>query len=339
MARYRIAVIPGDGVGPEVMSATLRVLEAAGFDAEFVVCEAGYAYWKKTGKQISDETFDNIRSSDAVLKGPTQTPPGPQTFKSVAVTLRQTFDLYANLRPLKAREGVPCLRPDMDIVVVRENTEGLYKGIEYRLTSDVATSVRVITRKGSERIARFAFEYAKSHGRKRVTCVHKANIMKESCGLFREVCAEVAKQYPEIEFNEMHVDATAMRIVTNPKDLDVIVTTNLFGDILSDEIAGFIGGVGMAPGANIGDRYAMFEPVHGTGPGRAGKNLANPSAMILSAVLMLDYLGEKELAWRVEEALNLTLRERKAVTIDLGGTAKTTEMTEEIVRNLDRVGE
>jgi isocitrate dehydrogenase (NAD+) len=300
---------------------------------EPIVCEVGYDLWKRTGNHLPDEVISKIKEVGICLKGPTTTPPGPGFFRSVAVTLRQTLDLYANMRPARSRKGVPSIYTNVDFVIVRENTEGLYKGLEYNL-GDTAIGIRVITRKGSERIARFAFELAKKEGRKKVTAVHKANICRETDGLFRTVCMEVASKYPEIQFEEMHIDATALKMVTKPQEFDVIVTTNLFGDILSDLASGLVGGLGMAPGANIGDKYAMFEPVHGSAPKHAGKNIVNPSAMILSTCLMLKHLGYMEDANRLESALDQVLAEGKIVTYDLGGKAKTMEMAQEIVRKL-----
>lgn len=333
MARYKIAVIPGDGIGPEVVKAAMTALEAVEPDFEFIQCEAGYDLWKKTGKQITVETIDLIKSSQACLKGPTTTPAGPETYRSVASILRQSLDLYANVRPIKSRRGVRCLYHDVDLVIVRENTEGLYKGLEFRIR-DAAFGVRVITEYGCERIARFAFELAASEGRKKVTAIHKANVLKETCGLFREACSKVAGKYPKVQFEELYVDNAAFKIVTNPRELDVLVTTNMFGDILSDEAAGLIGGLGMASSASIGDDYSMFEPVHGTAPDIAGKGTANPSAMILSSVLMLRHLNEEKAASKLENALNRVLEEGRAITPDIGGKAKTVEMVEAIVKKL-----
>ncbi|MCQ5374912.1 MAG: isocitrate/isopropylmalate dehydrogenase family protein, partial [Candidatus Methanomethylicia archaeon] len=260
--KYRIAVIPGDGIGPEITEAAIYALNHVGLNFEFIRVEAGLGAWQKYGNQLPEETVSVIKSSDACLKGPTQTPPGPGTFKSATVTLRQMLDLYANVRPFKNHPGVQSVHKGVDLIIVRENTEGMYRGLEYNL-GDSAIGIRTITRRGSERIARFAFNLARREKRRKVTAVHKANVLKETCGLFRNVCAEIAKEYPDIVFEEMHVDAAAMRIAMKPQDLDVIVTTNLFGDILSDEAAGVVGGLGIAPSANIGDKYAFFEAIHG----------------------------------------------------------------------------
>jgi isocitrate dehydrogenase (NAD+) len=328
-----IVVIPGDGVGPEITNATLHVLKNLNLKLNFIVREAGYKVWKKTGRPISEKTIDEIREKKICLKGPTTTPAGPGTYKSVAATLRQSLDLYANVRPIKSRAGIKCLYDDLDFVIVRENTEDLYRGLEYTM-GNVAIGLRVISRRGSERIAKFAFELARREGRKKVTAVHKANIFKETCGMFRNSCAKVAKKYPNIKFEEMHIDAAALKILLNPKDFEVIVTTNLFGDILSDEAAGLVGGLGLASSANIGDECAMFEPVHGTAPDIAGKGVANPSAMILASVMMLKHLGEKKSAVKLEEALNRVLADGKVLTRDLGGSARTMAMAEKIVDNL-----
>ncbi len=319
---YRIAVIAGDGIGPEITEATILALGEVGVPFEFTKVAAGLGAWEKYGNQLPQETLDVIKSSSACLKGPTQTPPGPGSFKSATVTLRQILDLYANVRPFRNHPGVPSVHKGVDMVVVRENTEGLYKGIEYGL-GDSALGIRVITKKGSERIARFAFDLARREKRHRVTAVHKANVLKETCGLFRNVVAEVAKGYPGIQFDEMHIDAAAMRVAMKPQDLDVIVTTNLFGDVLSDEVAGVVGGLGIAPSANVGDRYAFFEAIHGSAPKHAGKWDANPTAIMLSAAMMLRYLGEIGAAARFESAIDRVLDEGKTVTRDLGGSAGT----------------
>jgi isopropylmalate/isohomocitrate dehydrogenase-like protein len=333
VANRTVVTIPGDGVGPEIIEATLHVLKSLDLGLDFVVREAGHKYWKRTGEPISGEVIDEIREGKVCLKGPTLTPAGPGTYRSVAATLRQALDLYANVRPIKSRKGVKCLYRDLDFVIVRENTEGLYVGLEHAL-GDIAIGLRRITKEGSRRIAKFAFEFARSEGRKKVTAVHKANIMKETCGLFIKTCKEVASEHPEVRFEEMHVDAAALKMVTNPRDFDVILTTNMFGDILSDEAAGLVGGLGLAPSANIGDEHAMFESAHGTAPDIAGKGIANPSAMILSAVLMLKHLGKGEDATRIEGALDKVLAEKKVLTPDLGGNAKTMGMAEEVTKNL-----
>jgi len=333
---YKIAVIPGDGVGPEVTEATLHALRNLGLDLEFVRFDLGFEYWKKSGKQISDEDIEAIRKTDACLKGPTTTPLGPGAFRSVAVTLRQKLDLYANVRPAKSRTGIKSLYRNIDLIIVRENTEGMYKGLEFR-ADDSALGVRVITKQGSNRIARFAFELARQQKRRKVTIVHKANILKETCGLFRETCFNIATQYPETEADELIIDAAALKLVMQPQDLDVILTTNLFGDILSDEAAGLVGGLGLVPSANIGDHFALFEPVHGSALQISGKGIANPSAMILSAAMMLKHLNLSQHASRLENALDKVLEEGVALTCDLGGKASTMDMADAVVTQLSKL--
>lgn len=330
---YKIAVITGDGIGPEITEATMLALNSVGLDFEFIKVAAGLNAWEKLGNQLPQETVDTIKASDACLKGPTQTPPGPGSFKSATVTLRQILDLYANVRPFKNHPGVPSVHRGVDIVIVRENTEGLYTGIEYTV-GDSALGIRVITRRGSERIAKFAFDLARREKRKKVTVVHKANVLKETCGLFRNVVAEVAKGYPDVLFDEMHVDAAAMRIAMKPQDIDVIVTTNLFGDVLSDETAGVLGGLGIAPSANVGDRFAFFEAIHGSAPKHAGKWDANPVAIMLSASMMLKYLGEFDAGSRFESAIDAVLAEGITVTRDLGGNAGTMDFAKAVAEKL-----
>jgi isopropylmalate/isohomocitrate dehydrogenase-like protein len=325
---FKIALIYGDGVGPEVIKAALEVLEALDFDAEYVEVKAGYEYWRRTGKPMEDGALDVIRSCRCVLKGPLMTPPGTDSYRSVTVMLRQTLDLYANVRPFKSFGKAS---KKIDMVIVRENTEDLYSGIEYRLGS-TAITLRVVSERASKRIARFAFELAKREGRRKVAVVHKANVMKESCGLFRSAFFEVAKLYPEIQAEEIVVDSAAYRIVVAPETLDVLVTPNMFGDILSDVAAGVVGSLGLAPSANIGDGYAMFEPVHGTAPDIAGKGVANPIASILSAAMMLSYLGDAKRARAIEVAVDELIAEGRVLTPDMGGTAKTVDVAREVAR-------
>jgi 3-isopropylmalate dehydrogenase len=339
MSNYMIALIPGDGIGPELTEATLKVLDAVQqrFDLslDIVKVEAGDACLEKRGAALPEDTVETIRSSHACLKGPVG-----ETAADVVVKLRIMFGLYANIRPIKAYPSTPSIRPDIDFVFVRENTEGVYKGIEFML-DDAAICLRLITRKGCKRIAKKAFDMARRRNKKRlVTAVHKANVMKLTCGLFAEVCREVAQQYPDITFEEQYVDATAMRLIKDPQRFDVIVTTNMFGDILSDEAAQLVGGLGMAPGANIGEKFAMFEPIHGSAPSRVGKHSANPCSMILAAKMMLDWLSEQYsdpkclvAAQAIEEAVTETLR--KGVTVpDFGGKAKTLEMAKAIAEEV-----
>jgi isocitrate dehydrogenase (NAD+) len=332
-----VTLIPGDGIGPSISSATVRILEAAGVDITWDIQYAGQAGVAKYGDPIPDQTLDSIKRTRLALKGPLETPVG-EGFRSINVSLRKTFDLYANVRP--AHTIVPGGRyENIDLVLVRENTEGLYVGIEHyiKMGSDpraAAESVAIITRAGSERIVRYAFDYAQKHGRKKVTLVHKANILKFSQGLFLDVGRLIAQEYSNIQFEEVIVDAMAMNLVLHPERYDVIVTTNLFGDILSDEISGLVGGLGLAPGANIGLGGAIFEAVHGTAPDIAGKGVANPSALVLAACMMLEYMNDGLRAATIRNALETTIRERKCVTRDLGGTATTDQFTECVIAHL-----
>jgi 3-isopropylmalate dehydrogenase len=338
--RYKIALIPGDGIGPDQTDATLKVLEAVqsgmGIDLEVKRLDAGDGCFQRTGVALPAETVEAIKSSDVCLKGPVG-----ETAADVIVKLRLMFDLYANVRPIKAYPRIPCLRPDIDFLIVRENTEDVYKGIEFKLREDAAVCMRVITRKGCERIARRAFEFAKIRNRgRRVTAVHKANVMKLTCGLFAQVCREVSKLYKEISFDELYVDAAAMQLIKRPNEFDVIVTTNMFGDILSDEAAQLVGGLGMVPSGNIGDNFAIFEPVHGSAPKYAGKRVANPCSMILASSMMFNWLGEKfkdtkciEASKKIERSVIETLRDG-VLTQDLGGNARTDEVGEAVSKKL-----
>ena len=332
-----ITLIPGDGIGPSIASATVRILEAAGAELEYDTQVAGMAGVARYGDPIPESTLDSIRRTRIALKGPLETPVG-EGFRSINVALRKTFDLYANVRP--AHTIVKGGRyDDIDIVLVRENTEGLYIGIEHyiKIGSDpraAAESVALITRAGSERIVRYAFDYAVRHGRKKVTIVHKANILKNSQGLFLDVGRMVAREYANIQFNEMIVDACAMNLVLHPEKFDVIVTTNLFGDILSDLISGLVGGLGLAPGANIGLGGAIFEAVHGTAPDIAGKGVANPGALVLAACMMLEYMNDGERAVRIRTAMESVIQEGVTLTGDLGGKASTDQFTDAIIARL-----
>ncbi|MCQ5361875.1 MAG: isocitrate/isopropylmalate dehydrogenase family protein [Candidatus Methanomethylicia archaeon] len=331
MKTYRIALMRGDGIGPEQTDATLKVLSAleeiSNFRLEFLEVEGGDDCLKRRGTPLPEESIETIRKADACLKGPVG-----ESAADVIVKLRILFDLYANLRPVKSYPGVPALRPDIDMLFVRENTEDLYKGYEFYVGEDTV-ALRVITRRGCTRIAEMAFKYAMKRRRK-VTAVHKANVMRITDGLFRDICREIAKKYPEVTFEELYVDAASMHLIKRPHEFDVIVTPNMFGDILSDEAAQIGGGLGMAAGANIGDSYGLFEPIHGSVPSKAGKRVANPTSMILASKLMLEWLGENQAAKMIEKAVIKTLSERKVLTYDLGGTASTDEMGEEIARNL-----
>ncbi len=331
--RYRIATIPGDGIGPEVMGAAVSVLEAlgdkvGGIGFDFVELPAGDACKKATGVALPEETVREVKGSEACLFAAVG-----ETAKEVILPLRQRLDLYANVRPAKAYPNVPNVKGNLDLVIVRENTEGLYKMVGDG-GPDWGVALRVITRRASERIARYAFKLAEGEGRRKVTCVHKANVLDTTCGLFVDSCRKVARGFPEIFYEEQIVDACAMRLVTHPEHFDVIVTTNFFGDILSDEAAGIVGGLGLAPSGNIGDSFAVFEPVHGTAPDIAGKGIANPMATILSAGMMLDWLGEKDAAKTLEEAVVGVLKEGKHLTPDLGGRARTSEAAEAIKKRI-----
>ncbi|MTK64789.1 MAG: isocitrate/isopropylmalate dehydrogenase family protein [Methanobacterium sp.] len=323
---YNLTVIPGDGVGPEVTDAVLHILDALDINFHYTTAYAGEECYNKTGTTIPEETVALAKKSDATLFGAVTTVPG---MKSAIITLRKELDLYANLRPVKSYEGIDSLYKDLDILIVRENSEGLYSGIE-EYTPEGAIAKRVITNSASEKICRFAFDLSRKLGRKKVTAVHKANVLKKTDGIFREEFFKVSEEYPEIETDEKYVDAAAMFMVSKPQIFDVMVTTNLFGDILSDEGAGLVGGLGIAPSANMGDNNALFEPVHGSAPDIAGKGISNPSAMILSAVMMLNYLGETDQAQKLENALLDVLRYSKVLTPDLGGSSKTIEMANEI---------
>jgi len=331
---HRVTLIPGDGIGPELAEATKRVLDASGVAFEWEVVEAGEACIAEYGTPLPDHVLDSIRKNKIALKGPITTPVGAG-FRSVNVALRQALSLYANLRPARSIQGLETRYDDVDLVIVRENTEDLYAGIEHMVGKDAAESIKIITRAASERIARFAFEYAVANHRRKVTAVHKANIMKLSDGLFLESCRRVAADYDgRIEFEDRIVDNMCMQLVQKPDLYDVLVLPNLYGDIVSDLCAGLVGGLGVAPGANIGEDGAVFEPVHGSAPKYAGQNKANPTAMILSGVLMLRHLGYPDVAAKVELAVRDVIAEGKATTYDLGGDAGTSQFADAIVERL-----
>ncbi|HAA90710.1 MAG TPA: NAD-dependent isocitrate dehydrogenase [Peptococcaceae bacterium] len=333
LSKYTITLIPGDGIGPDVTNAARKVLDAAGVGIEWEVVEAGEAVIEKYGTPLPDQVLESIRRNKVALKGPLTTPVGTG-FRSVNVALRKELDLYANVRPVRNLPRVPSRYENVDIVVVRENTEDLYAGIEHMVGKNAAESIKIITREASERIVRFAFELARKEGRRKVTAGHKANIMKCTDGLFLEVAREVAKDYPDIEFEDRIIDALCMKLVQSPSDFDVLVLPNLYGDIVSDLCAGLVGGLGVAPGANIGDEIAVFEPVHGSAPKYAGMDKVDPLATILSGVMMLKHLGEFEAADRILKAIEEVLVEGKHLTYDLGGTAKTSEMAAAIAARL-----
>jgi isocitrate dehydrogenase (NAD+) len=328
-AHHKITLIPGDGIGPEVTAAAVRVVEAAGVAVEWEKHDAGAAVAEARGTAIPDEVVASIRRNRVALKGPIGTPIG-KGFRSVNVTLRQALDLYANVRPIRSLRGVEPRFEGTDIVIVRENTEDLYAGLELMILPGIAQSIKLITEKGCARICEHAFDYAEKAGRKRVTCVHKANIMKLSDGLLLDVFRGTAKRHPSIEPAEMIVDACAMQMVRDANRLDVIVTENLYGDILSDLGAGLVGGLGVVPGANIGEHAAVFEPVHGSAPDIAGRGIANPTAIILSAAMMLRHIGEPAAAKRIEDALTVTYEDRAIRTADLGGKLSTLQFTDAV---------
>lgn len=326
-----ITLIPGDGIGPEVTASVQEVIAAAGVDLHWEIVNGGENAYKTTGQYIPDALLDSITKNKIAFKGPITTPIGTG-FKSINVTLRQRYHTYANLRPVKTMAGIKTPFKDVDLVIVRENSEDLYCGIEHWVTEGVAESIKVITEKASLRIGEYAFQYARQHGRKKVTAVHKANIMKISDGLFLDCVRRIAKNYPDIEYEEVIVDNMCMQLVMFPEKYDVLVSPNLYGDILSDLAAGLVGGLGLVPAANIGEDVAIFEAVHGSAPQIAGKNLANPTACILSATMMLDYIGEKTAAKGIRKAVEGVIHEGKYTTSDIGGTATTKEMTEAICR-------
>ena len=325
MAKYTVTLIPGDGIGPDVTRAARIVIEAAGAGIEWEVVEAGKAVIDQYGTPLPDHVLESIRRNRVALKGPLTTPVG-KGFRSVNVALRKELDLYANVRPARNLPGVKTRYEGVDILVVRENTEDLYAGVEHMVGRDAAESIKIITRFGSSRIVRFAFELARREGRRKVTAVHKANIMKCTDGLFLDVARGIAREYPDIAFEDRIVDACCMKLVQNPGEFDVLVMPNLYGDIVSDLCGGLVGGLGVIPGANFGDQYAVFEPAHGSAPKYTGMDKANPLATILSGVMMLKHLGENGAADRITKAVDAVLTEGRCLTCDLGGTARASEM-------------
>ncbi len=328
---HRITLIPGDGIGPEVTAAVVAILERTGVAIEWDRHEAGLAAVEKTGKTLPDELLASVRQNGVALKGPVTTPVG-SGFTSVNVGLRKALDLHANLRPVVSLPGVHTRFEGVDLVIVRENTEDLYSGLEHIVVPGVVESLKIITATASMRIAEFAFGYARTHERRKVTAVHKANIMKLSDGLFLETVRTVAKNFPEIEYTEAIVDAACMHLVMHPERFDVLVLPNLYGDIVSDLAAGLVGGLGLVPGANMGTTAAVFEAVHGSAPDIAGRNIANPTALLQSAIMMLRHLGEHDAASRVLTALFAVFEDGRIRTPDLGGTASTTEFADAVIR-------
>ena len=328
-----ITLIPGDGIGPEISDAVTKIIDAAGVKINWDIQSAGADVAEKEGTPLPDRVIDSIKKNKIALKAPVTTPIG-KGFRSVNVALRKSLDLYACLRPAKNIPGIKTRFDNVDLIVVRENTEDLYAGIEKQIDENKAESIKIITREASERIADYAFDYAVKNNRKKVTAVSKANICKLSDGLFLEAARAVAKKYPQIEYNEILVDNLCMQLVINPSKFDVLVLPNLYGDIVSDLTSGLIGGLGVAQGANIGKDCAVFEPVHGSAPDIKGQNKANPTALLLSACMMLDYIGEKDSSQKIKNALYKVLEEGKVITQDLGGSASTTEFRDEIIKNL-----
>ncbi|CAN5811812.1 isocitrate/isopropylmalate dehydrogenase family protein [soil metagenome] len=331
--KHTITLIPGDGIGPEIVAATVRTIEATGVDIEWETQIIGAYALEKFGVTIPDETIASIKRNKVALKGPLATPIG-KGFTSVNVGLRKALDLYANVRPVKALPNVECRYPELDLVIVRENTEDLYSGLEHVVVPGVVESIKIITEKASTRIAKYAFEYAEKMGRKKVTAMHKANIMKLSDGLFLECFYNMAKEFPDIEADDKIIDNACMQLVMRPEQFDVMVLENLYGDIVSDLCAGLIGGLGLAPGANIGEQGAVFEAVHGSAPDIAGQGIANPTAIMMSALLMLRHIGEMDAADRMEKALMDVFTEGNVRTKDLGGSASTADFATAIIEKI-----
>ena len=332
---HTITLIPGDGIGPEVTAAVLTIFKTTGLDIEWDRHDAGVVAFKKHGQSLPASLVDSVKRNKVALKGPVTTPIA-EGFTSVNVALRKALDLYANLRPAKNLAGVPSRFQNVDLVIVRENTEDLYAGLEHEIVPGIVESLKIITEKASTRIARFAFEHARTFGRKRVTAIHKANIMKLSDGLFLESCRAVAREYGDVTYDERIVDAACMHLVMHPEKLDVLLLPNLYGDIVSDLCAGLVGGLGVVPGANLGTDAAVFEAVHGSAPDIADQNLANPTALLLSGLLMLDYIGERAAAERIRASLHRVLSAGTVRTRDMGGSAHTTEFTEAICREIEK---
>lgn len=328
-----ITVFKGDGIGPEIVDAVLQILKAAKADLDFELFEVGEAEYNRNGKLIPDEAFASFEKNKVLLKAPITTPIG-KGFRSLNVTLRNKYDLYANIRPAKSNTAVPTPFKDVDLVVFRENTEDLYVGVEEQIDENTVHATKIITRKASERIIRDAFQYAIEHNRKKVTCVHKANILKMSDGMFLSIFYELAKEYPSIVAEDKIVDNVCMQLVMNPQQFDIMVMPNLYGDIVSDLTSGLIGGLGLLPSSNLGSEYAMFEAVHGSAPDIAGKHVANPTALLWSACMMLEYLEQKEIAARIRKAVDEVLAENKVKTPDLKGTATTEAYRDAIIAKL-----
>ena len=334
---HQVTLIPGDGIGPEVTGAAVRIVEASGVKIDWETVNAGSDAFEKYRQYIPEQLIHSIERTGVGLKGPVTTPIGGG-FASINVALRKKFELYANFRPIRNLPSLPTRYPSVDLAIVRENTEGEYSGIEHEVVPGVVEALKIITEKASTRIARFAFEYARREKRKRIHAIHKANIMKMSDGLFLHCCREVAKEYPEITYGEHIIDNTCMQLVINPYQYDVLVMENLYGDIISDLCAAFVGGLGLVPGANLGKDCAIFEAVHGSAPDIAGKGLANPTAVLQSAVLMLRHLKEIDAAEKIQAALEKTYKEKLHLTRDVGGTAGTNEFADAVIENMKSAG-
>jgi isocitrate dehydrogenase (NAD+) len=330
---HTVTLIPGDGIGPEVTKAVVRILEATGVKFEWETFAVGADAYEKRGEYIPKEVIESIERTRVVLKGPVTTPVGGG-FSSINVALRRKFELYANFRPIRNLPHIPTRYPDVDLIIVRENTESLYSGLEHEVVPGVIESLKIITEKASTRIARFAFEYAHKNQRKKIHAIHKANIMKLSDGLFLRCCRNIAKDYPEVTYGEHIVDNTCMQLVMNPYQYDMLVMENLYGDIISDLCAAFVGGLGFVPSANLGDDCAMFEAVHGSAPDIAGKNIANPTALLRSALLMVRHLGEHDASMQIRNALERVYRHREKLTRDIGGQAGTSEFADAVIEEM-----
>jgi len=331
--KHTITLIPGDGIGPEVASQVVRIIEASGVEIEWETHYAGAQALEKCGDTLPQDLLESMKRNKVGLKGPVMTPVG-KGFTSVNVGLRKALDLYANLRPIRALPNIPCRNPDLDIVVVRENTESLYSGIEHEVVPGVIESLKIITEKASTMIAQFAFEFAKNEKRRKITCTHKANIMKMSDGLFLSCFHKVALQYPDIQADDKIIDNACMQLVMRPEQFDVLLCENLYGDIVSDLCAGLIGGLGLVPGANIGEKGAVFEAVHGSAPDIAGQGIANPTALLQSGILMLRYIEERDAASKIEDAMLKVFEEGQVRTRDIGGTAGTVEFADAIIAKM-----
>ena len=327
---YKITIIPGDGIGREVMKSGEYLLDKLDLNLSFRYGDAGFDCFHKNGTTLPEETIKIAKNSDATLFGAITSTPGQS---SPIINLRKELDVYANLRPIKSYKGAKSIANNIDFLIVRENTEGLYSQVEYQ-EDEKTIAQRIITRKASEKIAKVAFEQCISKQKKKVSCIHKSNVLKKTDGVFKESFYKIAKNYPNIEVDDLYVDATAMYLITQPQNFDVIVTSNLFGDILSDESAGIVGGLGLAPSGNIGDNHGLFEPVHGSAPDIAGKNIANPCSMILTIAMMLEYLGENEYANQINKSVENIVNAKKTLTPDLGGNSTTMEVTKAIVNEI-----